>query len=179
MGESLGTLANVPVIPEQTLISNRFSISKISLFSIAGSDPSGGAGLQADLNTFHQYGVYGTSLVTLLTVPNTPSVSEVRFLDPEFVLAQLDAVGMLIAIRSASVRLRRFDAGNLARSRTPCTSRRRPSIEETYPSTRQRARVHHEGFDARISRKISFDVLCRFLFGNNPQPATPSPHALR
>lgn len=60
--------------------------------TIAGSDPSGGAGLQADLKTFHQHGVYGTSVVTLLTVQNTQSVSAVRALDPDFVLAQLDAV---------------------------------------------------------------------------------------
>jgi hydroxymethylpyrimidine/phosphomethylpyrimidine kinase len=60
--------------------------------TIAGSDPSGGAGLQADLKTFHQYGVYGTSVVTLLTVQNTRAVSAVEFLDSDFVLAQLDAV---------------------------------------------------------------------------------------
>jgi hydroxymethylpyrimidine/phosphomethylpyrimidine kinase len=60
--------------------------------TIAGSDPSGGAGLQADLKTFHQHGVYGTSVVTLLTVQNTQSVSAIELLKPEFVLAQLDAV---------------------------------------------------------------------------------------
>ncbi len=46
--------------------------------TIAGSDPSGGAGLQADLKTFHQHGVYGTSIVTLLTVQNTRSVTAVK-----------------------------------------------------------------------------------------------------
>lgn len=60
--------------------------------TIAGSDPSGGAGLQADLKTFHQHGIYGTSVVTLLTVQNTCSVSDVQTVAPEFVLAQLDAV---------------------------------------------------------------------------------------
>lgn len=60
--------------------------------TIAGSDPSGGAGLQADLKTFHQHGVYGTSVVTLLTVQNTRTVSAVEVLKPDFVLAQLDAV---------------------------------------------------------------------------------------
>ena len=60
--------------------------------TIAGSDPSGGAGLQADLKTFHQHGVYGMSVVTLLTVQNTRAVSAVKMLDPDFVLAQLDAV---------------------------------------------------------------------------------------
>ena len=60
--------------------------------TIAGSDPSGGAGIQADLKTFHQYGVYGTSVLTLLTVQNTCRVSSVEHLKPDFVLAQLDAV---------------------------------------------------------------------------------------
>ncbi|NIL99336.1 MAG: bifunctional hydroxymethylpyrimidine kinase/phosphomethylpyrimidine kinase [Planctomycetales bacterium] len=60
--------------------------------TIAGSDPSGGAGLQADLKTFHQRQVYGTSIVTLLTVQNTVTVSQVRVMDPDFVVAQLDSV---------------------------------------------------------------------------------------
>jgi hydroxymethylpyrimidine/phosphomethylpyrimidine kinase len=60
--------------------------------TIAGSDPSGGAGLQADLKTFHQLGVYGTTAVTLLTVQNTRSVRLVRTLEPELVIAQLDAI---------------------------------------------------------------------------------------
>lgn len=60
--------------------------------TIAGSDPSGGAGLQADLKTFHQHGVYGTSIVTLFTIQNTRTVLDVQTLDPPFVLAQLDAV---------------------------------------------------------------------------------------
>ena len=64
----------------------------IVAMTIAGSDPSGGAGLQADLKTFHQHGVYGTSVVTLLTVQNTQKVESVEVLGPEFVVSQLDAV---------------------------------------------------------------------------------------
>lgn len=60
--------------------------------TIAGSDPSGGAGIQADLKTFHQYGVYGESVLTLLTVQNTFSATGVDYLPATFVLAQLDAV---------------------------------------------------------------------------------------
>ena len=60
--------------------------------TIAGSDPSGGAGVQADLKTFHQHGVYGTSVVTLLTVQNTRQVESVEVLRPEFVVSQLNAV---------------------------------------------------------------------------------------
>lgn len=60
--------------------------------TIAGSDPSGGAGLQADLKTFHQHGLYGMSVVTLLTVQNTCRVTAITLLEPEFVAAQLSAV---------------------------------------------------------------------------------------
>jgi hydroxymethylpyrimidine/phosphomethylpyrimidine kinase len=60
--------------------------------TIAGSDPSGGAGIQADLKTFHQFGVYGEAVITLLTVQNTVGVDAVEMLTPEFVAAQLTAV---------------------------------------------------------------------------------------
>ena len=59
--------------------------------SIAGSDPSGGAGIQADLKTFHQRGVYGMAAITLLTVQNTCRVSAVDVLMPELVEAQVRA----------------------------------------------------------------------------------------
>jgi hydroxymethylpyrimidine/phosphomethylpyrimidine kinase len=60
--------------------------------TIAGSDPSGGAGIQADLKTFHQFGVYGEAALTLLTVQNTRHVAQVEPLAPAFVVAQLEAV---------------------------------------------------------------------------------------
>jgi len=60
--------------------------------TIAGSDPSGGAGIQADLKTFHQRGVYGTSVITLVTAQNTQKVSAVEILPPQLVAAQLEAV---------------------------------------------------------------------------------------
>jgi hydroxymethylpyrimidine/phosphomethylpyrimidine kinase len=60
--------------------------------TIAGSDPSGGAGLQADLKTFHRFGVYGEAVVTLITVQNTRSVTRVAVLDPDLVAAQIQAV---------------------------------------------------------------------------------------
>jgi len=60
--------------------------------TIAGSDPSGGAGIQADLKTFHQREVYGTSVVTLLTVQNTQQVRAVEILSAQIVRDQLEAV---------------------------------------------------------------------------------------
>jgi hydroxymethylpyrimidine/phosphomethylpyrimidine kinase len=60
--------------------------------TIAGSDPSGGAGIQADLKTFHQFGVYGEAVITLITVQNTVRVSRVEVMTPALVLEQLEAV---------------------------------------------------------------------------------------
>lgn len=60
--------------------------------SIAGSDPSGGAGLQADLKTFHQLGVYGEAVITLITVQNTHGIHRVKVLAPDLVAEQIHAV---------------------------------------------------------------------------------------
>jgi hydroxymethylpyrimidine/phosphomethylpyrimidine kinase len=60
--------------------------------TIAGSDPSGGAGIQADLKTFHQFGVYGQAVITLLTVQNTQAVCEVHLLAAALVAGQIQAV---------------------------------------------------------------------------------------
>jgi hydroxymethylpyrimidine/phosphomethylpyrimidine kinase len=60
--------------------------------TIAGSDPSGGAGIQADLKTFHQFGVYGEAVIALITVQNTVRVSRVEVLDASLVIEQIAAV---------------------------------------------------------------------------------------
>ena len=63
-----------------------------NILSIAGSDPSGGAGIQADLKTFAAFGVYGTSAITALTAQNTIGVTGVHVVPAEFVTAQIEAV---------------------------------------------------------------------------------------
>jgi hydroxymethylpyrimidine/phosphomethylpyrimidine kinase len=60
--------------------------------TIAGSDPSGGAGIQADLKTFHQFSVYGEAVITLLTVQNTRGVERVESMAHDLVAAQIRAV---------------------------------------------------------------------------------------
>ena len=60
--------------------------------SIAGSDSGGGAGIQADLKTFHTFGVFGTTAITAVTAQNTLGVRSVRTMDPGFVREQIDAV---------------------------------------------------------------------------------------
>jgi hydroxymethylpyrimidine/phosphomethylpyrimidine kinase len=59
--------------------------------TIAGSDPSGGAGIQADLKTFHQFGVYGEAAITLLTIQNTRGVTRVELVSPETIREQVEA----------------------------------------------------------------------------------------
>lgn len=60
--------------------------------TIAGSDPSGGAGIQADLKTFSAHGCYGMSVITGLTAQNTCGVQDIYSVTPEFVLAQLQSI---------------------------------------------------------------------------------------
>ena len=60
--------------------------------TIAGSDSSGGAGIQADLKTFAALGVYGASVITALTAQNTKGVRGIHDVPADFVAAQLDAV---------------------------------------------------------------------------------------
>jgi hydroxymethylpyrimidine/phosphomethylpyrimidine kinase len=63
-----------------------------NVLSIAGSDPSGGAGIQADLKTFAARGVYGMAVITALTAQNTRGVSGVEAVSPGFVEDQIEAI---------------------------------------------------------------------------------------
>ena len=60
--------------------------------TIAGSDSSGGAGIQADIKTMSAIGVYATSAITAITAQNTTGVSAIQGISPEIVTAQIDAV---------------------------------------------------------------------------------------
>ena len=60
--------------------------------TIAGSDSSGGAGIQADLKSFAAHGVYGASVITALTAQNTLGVSAIHMVPPQMIRAQMDAV---------------------------------------------------------------------------------------
>ena len=75
--------------------------------TIAGSDPSGGAGIQADLKTFSALGAYGTTVITALTAQNTQGVFGVHVVPAEFVVQQLETL-------VADVRLDTIKIGMLA-----------------------------------------------------------------
>jgi hydroxymethylpyrimidine/phosphomethylpyrimidine kinase len=71
--------------------------------TIAGSDSSGGAGIQADLKTFAALGVYGASVITALTAQNTQGVSGIHAVPAEFVTAQIDAVFSDLAVGAVKI----------------------------------------------------------------------------
>jgi hydroxymethylpyrimidine/phosphomethylpyrimidine kinase len=71
--------------------------------TIAGSDSSGGAGIQADLKTFAALGVYGASVITALTAQNTEGVSGIHQVPAEFVTAQIDAVFSDLAVGAVKI----------------------------------------------------------------------------
>lgn len=95
--------------------------------TIAGSDSSGGAGIQADIKTMTMHGVYAMSAITAMTAQNTTGVRGIQESTPEFLRQQLDAVfedirpdavkiGMVSSaelIRVIADRLRHYGAGNV------------------------------------------------------------------
>jgi hydroxymethylpyrimidine/phosphomethylpyrimidine kinase len=99
---------------------------KIAL-TIAGSDPTGGAGFQADLKTFQAMGVYGLSIPAALTAQNTNAVMEVKEIDPKFFSSQIDTLltdshpdafktGMLFSteiVKIVSEKVKTYNLGNL------------------------------------------------------------------
>ncbi|SFU04825.1 hydroxymethylpyrimidine kinase /phosphomethylpyrimidine kinase [Kosakonia arachidis] len=100
---------------------------RINALTIAGTDPSGGAGIQADLKTFSALGAYGCSVITALVAQNTHGVQSVYRIQPDFVAAQLDSVlsdvridttkiGMLAEtdiVEAVAERLRRYQVRNV------------------------------------------------------------------
>lgn len=77
--------------------------SRPRVLSIAGTDPTGGAGIQADLKSFAAHGAYGMAVVTALVAQNTHGVREVVVPDVAFLRAQLDAVSDDVTIDAVKV----------------------------------------------------------------------------
>jgi hydroxymethylpyrimidine/phosphomethylpyrimidine kinase len=104
----------------------KISPLKIAL-TIAGSDPTGGAGFQADLRTFHAMGIYGLSIPSVLTAQSTKGVHSIQEIRSEFFEAQLDTLlqdikpdalktGMLYSsdiIKILSEKYRKYSLSNL------------------------------------------------------------------
>lgn len=74
-----------------------------NLLTIAGSDSSGGAGIQADLKTFSALGTYGMSVITAVTAQNTTGVLMIREVDVEMVAAQLNCIYEDIPVHAVKI----------------------------------------------------------------------------
>lgn len=99
----------------------------VKVLTVAGSDSGGAAGLQADLKTWAALGVYGMSVITVVTAQNSVAVTAVHPLPPDFVAAQLDAVlsdygaaavktgfiGQVALIETIAAKLRQYQIGNV------------------------------------------------------------------
>ncbi len=82
------------------------------VLTIAGSDSGGGAGIQADLKTFQELGVFGTSVLTAVTAQNTRGVHGVEAVSPELITQQLDAIGSDFSIAACKTGML-FDAARI------------------------------------------------------------------
>jgi hydroxymethylpyrimidine/phosphomethylpyrimidine kinase len=100
-------------------------VNNTNVLSIAGSDPSGGAGIQADLKTIAALGCYGMAVVTALTAQNTQHVFDIHLPPADFVAAQMDAVFDDIDVHAVKIgmlgsgEIARVVADRLKKSRAP------------------------------------------------------------
>ena len=94
------------------------------MLSIAGTDPTGGAGIQADLKTFGALGAYGMAVVTAVVAQNTQAVRVVSPLAPELVQAQLEAVFEDVAV--AAVKIGMVANAGIAEAIAEMLARHRP-----------------------------------------------------
>jgi hydroxymethylpyrimidine/phosphomethylpyrimidine kinase len=112
--------------------------------TIAGSDPTGGAGLQADIRVFNHFGVYGLSVVSALTAQNTTTVNSILKVEAEFIEKQLDTLlndirpdavktGMLYSVDTIKTLvkfIKGYDLGNLVIDPVTISSTGTPLMEQ-------------------------------------------------
>lgn len=87
-------------------------MKRAQVLTIAGSDSGGGAGIQADLKTFQELGVFGTSVLTAVTAQNTRGVHGVEAVSAELLAQQLDAIGSDFSIEACKTGML-FDASRI------------------------------------------------------------------
>jgi len=97
-----------------------------NVLSIAGSDPSGGAGIQADLKTFAALRVHGCAVLTALTAQNTEGVTGVHAVPPAFIAQQIDTLFADVAI--AAVKIGMVGTAGGSDAVAACLERHRPPV---------------------------------------------------
>ena len=97
-----------------------------NILSIAGSDPSGGAGIQADLKTFSALGCFGMAAITALTAQNTRGVSGVHVPPAAFVAAQIEAI--FADVRVDAIKIGMLASPEIVTAVADCLARHKPAF---------------------------------------------------
>ena len=122
-----------------------------NILSIAGSDPSGGAGIQADLKTFAARRTYGMAVLTALTAQNTQGVSGVHLVPPAFVAAQIEAI--FEDIRVDAVKIGMIASGEIAEAVSLGHRQHGGDASARVHRKRRAARREHGHCDQHTGRK--------------------------
>lgn len=125
------------------------------VLSIAGSDCSGGAGIQADIKTISALGVYAASAITAVTVQNTQGVSDVLPVPPHYVAAQIEAV--MTDIRPNAIKIGMVNDAETVCAITKCISRFKPKYVVFDP-------VMVSSSGRELMSKEAVSVICHKLF---------------
>ena len=102
-----------------------------NVLTIAGTDPSGGAGISADLKTFSALGVYGTAVITAVIAQNTRGVDAVHQLSGELVTQQLDT--LLADVHIDAVKIGMLGTAEVVRAVAGALERHTPAVRGARP----------------------------------------------
>lgn len=127
-----------------------------TVLAIAGSDPSGGAGIQADLKTFAALGVYGAAAITALTVQNTLEVRDAMPVPVEFVAQQVDAV--IADIRVDVIKLGMLPNADVCRAILPYLAGRLVVCDPVMVATSGARLINAEAISALTDLVIAHSV---------------------
>jgi len=140
--------------------------SQQAALTIAGSDPSGGAGIQADLKTFTAIGVYGSAVISALTVQNTRGVFAIQPIEPTFVKDQISCVLEDIEVSHIKIGM----LGSAAVAKCICEALAGFSGEVIYDpvlmSSSGRQLIDQAGYDAVREQVLE---LCTVITPNVPE----------
>jgi hydroxymethylpyrimidine/phosphomethylpyrimidine kinase len=137
--------------------------------TIAGSDSSGGAGIQADLKTFSALGVYGASVIAAITAQNTTGVTAVHVIPPEYILAQIDAVFADLAIGAVKIGMVGNETAALAVAEGLRRRRRPPVVLDPVMVAESGAALLDEG--AEVALRSHLLPLADLITPNLPEAA--------
>ncbi len=127
----------------------------IGVLAIAGSDPSGGAGAQADIKTFAALRCYGMAAITALTVQNTRGVLAVHPIAPEIVAAQIEAVFADIAVDAVKVGMLATAENAEAAASALARVKARNIVVDPVLAASQGVRVSGAGLAGTILRRLA------------------------